>query len=675
MGGLPIAMQSKYHAFISYAHEDEKVATRLQKALETFSISPRLAQSFPRGLAPIFKDTTDLTAHHSLSDKIQEAVENSRFLIVLCSSSAKNSHWVNEEIRLFRKIHGEAAILSCLVNGEPKTSFPPALTEGGREPLAANLTPKNFRLGTTQIAATLLGVSLDDLIQREIKRAKRRVIAVTASSTAALLVMGSLTWAAIDARQLAQKRTHDAEGQIEFMITDLTDKLQGVGSLDILQDVGTRAANYYDSYSVSDHDDDALGRRARVFHNLGNLQDKLGDLDEADRYFSRAFEATDELLARDPNHANRVFEHAQSAYWIGHHQHRRKKDKAAKPYFETYLDLAKRLEGIEGPSDRVQTELAYAFTNMGGASLRLGETQKAEKYYAQATEYKQRLYRANPQNRKRLISLANAYAHLANLSLSQSDIYGAQTNWKKADKVAAEFLRSAAGDAGVEYRRLSYLQALSRLSLLLEDKDEAIAQLSIGQDLSAKLLARDPTNVDVRHEDILLKIMTFELALSDQNLAQAKNTLSEIYLDIGHFPDEFKQSGKYRALNATTHNLPIYLALREKDTSKLAPLASQRQQALKALNVQSGDDVITRPDTLSTLILINLILDDDYSKAILHELCFRDDLKLDYLRRELLSARFVLTDCPSAQSENTQLSTIIHQAASYLSAVKLGETK
>ena len=108
----------KYAGFISYAHANEAIAARLHKALETYPI-PRslllqtgLDQSRNK-LSPIFRDATELTAHHSLSEKIRDAVETSRFLIVICSPAAKASHWVNEEIRLFRALHGEGSIL-CL---------------------------------------------------------------------------------------------------------------------------------------------------------------------------------------------------------------------------------------------------------------------------------------------------------------------------------------------------------------------------------------------------------------------------------------------------------------------------------------------------------------------------------------------------------------------------------
>ena len=83
--GGNIKVQYRYQAFISYAHKDEAVAARLHRALETYKI-PKNIELTQKALSPIFRDTAELTAHHSLSEKIREAVQSSRFLIVLCLS-------------------------------------------------------------------------------------------------------------------------------------------------------------------------------------------------------------------------------------------------------------------------------------------------------------------------------------------------------------------------------------------------------------------------------------------------------------------------------------------------------------------------------------------------------------------------------------------------------------
>ena len=107
----------RYAAFISYAHEDEARAARLHKALETYR-PPRELGAKREQLRPVFRDKAELTAHHSLPEKIHDAIKGSRWLIVLCSPAAKASHWVNEEIRLFAQIHGEENILCAAGFGQ-----------------------------------------------------------------------------------------------------------------------------------------------------------------------------------------------------------------------------------------------------------------------------------------------------------------------------------------------------------------------------------------------------------------------------------------------------------------------------------------------------------------------------------------------------------------------------
>ena len=100
----------RYRAFISYAHTDQAWASWLHKAIEGYRLPGRLVgTSTPKGpvparLSPVFRDRDDLTAAHSLTDPIRQALEESESLIVVCSPAAAQSSWVNEEIRHFESL-------------------------------------------------------------------------------------------------------------------------------------------------------------------------------------------------------------------------------------------------------------------------------------------------------------------------------------------------------------------------------------------------------------------------------------------------------------------------------------------------------------------------------------------------------------------------------------------
>ena len=366
-------------------------------------------------MGPIFRDTTELTAHHSLSEKIREAVQSSRFLIVLCSPAAKKSHWVNEEIRLFRSLHGEGSILCVLAEGTPDLSFPPALLEEGREPLAANLSggKDGFKLGTTQLAASMLGVGLDSLIQRESKRRRQRLQIITASALVFSGVMGVTTFTAIEARDEAQESRAQAEGLVEFMITDMKDKLAPVGRLDILDSVGDRAVKYYDAQDISKLPDESLLRQARARHILGQVAIDAKQKGDAVREIEAAARLTEEVLKRNPNDSDAIFAHAQSEYYLGDLYYNLGNLDRQLKHWTHYNSLAQKLYKTDPSNIDWIMEAGYGESNLGKVFMIKKRYKDAFGHFKLAIGYYNKALEKNPDDRKALTSLANANAGAA----------------------------------------------------------------------------------------------------------------------------------------------------------------------------------------------------------------------------------------------------------------------
>ena len=204
-------MQAKeytYDAFISYRHlpEDIAVADKLQKFLE------RHKKKNGKHLR-IFRDRTELPTSPNLGNQIQKALEDSRFLILVCSPAYLQSEWCMEELRYFRHLHGDSNmnILPLLLEGEPRDVFPREICHELRrisdengvhrmvrveiEPLGADIRAsstqarlKKLRTEYLRIAAPLLDVSFDALY----RRAKRRQIVTTAVVSAAVVAAATV---------------------------------------------------------------------------------------------------------------------------------------------------------------------------------------------------------------------------------------------------------------------------------------------------------------------------------------------------------------------------------------------------------------------------------------------------------------------------------------------------
>lgn len=271
----------KYKAFISYSHRDKKWAEWLHKRLETYVFPKHMTGLKTRRLKPIFRDREDLSVSSDLSRNIRDALLQSECLIVICSPFAAQSRWVNTEIREFRRLNPQGEIFPIIIGGEPHAEqrdlssenecFPEVLRFASAhsaneikdqiEPLAADLRKDKDgkQLGLAKLIAGMCGISPNDLIQRDLQRARKRMIAVTSGASLIVIALSLLTVSTLIARDtaeqsariaeeqrlLAETRRAEAEGLIEFMLGDLRHELEPVGRLSLLTNVADRAMSYY----------------------------------------------------------------------------------------------------------------------------------------------------------------------------------------------------------------------------------------------------------------------------------------------------------------------------------------------------------------------------------------------------------------------------------------------
>ena len=202
----------KYKAFISYRHGgiDEKVAIQIRKQIESYRIPRKIRKNLGYGkVGRIFRDSEELRAASDLSAIIDKALDDTEWLIVICSKRYQESVWCMREIEYFLKIRSREQIIIILVEGEPEESFPKILTHVERdgeiveiEPLAVDIRGKsdhqilkNLKREKLRFLAPMLSVEYEDLRQRERERTiKRRTAVLTTSFLALGAVIGSITY-------------------------------------------------------------------------------------------------------------------------------------------------------------------------------------------------------------------------------------------------------------------------------------------------------------------------------------------------------------------------------------------------------------------------------------------------------------------------------------------------
>jgi len=93
----------EYFAFISYQHGDSNWARWLQRSIECYrlpKIIRKQAPHLPKHIHPVFCDQTDINAG-PLEKTLRSELEDSRYLIVVCSPRSVDSEWVNKEAQHF----------------------------------------------------------------------------------------------------------------------------------------------------------------------------------------------------------------------------------------------------------------------------------------------------------------------------------------------------------------------------------------------------------------------------------------------------------------------------------------------------------------------------------------------------------------------------------------------
>ncbi|HYN46680.1 MAG TPA: toll/interleukin-1 receptor domain-containing protein, partial [Allosphingosinicella sp.] len=506
----PMRPEVRYTAFLSYSHKDAAAAGRLHRRLEAYRLPKRLAGSqaargpVPERLWPIFRDREELPAATDLSETVREALAQSGALIVLCSPHSAESLWVAEEIETFRRLHPDRPILAAILDGDPPDCFPAALRAFGRdgtwhEPLATDLRPQGdgAHLGLLKLVAGITGVGLDALVQRDAARRIRRVMAVTGAALIAMLIMAALAVVALNALREAERQRAEAEGLVEFMLTDLREKLRGVGRLDIMTAVNERALAYYGEQEELDElSPESLERRARVLLAMGEDDVARGNLPAALGAFREAHRTTDEQLARAPADPNRIFAHAQSEYWVGRVHELRRDWPAARRQYMHYAAAAERLIAVAPGNPDYMMEVGWGAQNLGVVQLEgLHDAVAAQASFTKATRWFERAVAARPGEDAARRELANAFGWLA-------DSFYARRLWQDSLAARLEQYRITerlflADPANVEiaYRLAVAERSVARLSALAGNRADVRPFMRKAYDRAHWLTARDPRNV------------------------------------------------------------------------------------------------------------------------------------------------------------------------------------
>lgn len=243
------AEERGYDAFISYSHRlDAAIAARLQAGLQRFAKPWYQARALR-----VFRDQTSLAASPDLWATIEQALDSSRWLILMASPESAQSPWVAKEIGWWRVHRPASHILIAVTDGDLvwdasacdlDWAASTALSKEalghafGQEPRWVDLrwarahadslrtADPRFQDAVADLAATIRELPKDSLIGEHIRQRRRTIRSLVAGLAALVILLVFAALAAVVAQRqrdrAVREETVATAGQLASTAITLT---------------------------------------------------------------------------------------------------------------------------------------------------------------------------------------------------------------------------------------------------------------------------------------------------------------------------------------------------------------------------------------------------------------------------------------------------------------------
>lgn len=152
----------KYFAFISYKSDDLSEAWSLKKKLDGYKLPTLLCKQYHKERKPTheaFLDKTNIQPGE-LTKELRENLDNSHYLIVVCSPRSATSEYVTAEIEWFTRNGREYEVFLFIIESDPtkiELSFNPAIRK-----VEGQWEARDRKEGRKYVKREILGVNIKE---------------------------------------------------------------------------------------------------------------------------------------------------------------------------------------------------------------------------------------------------------------------------------------------------------------------------------------------------------------------------------------------------------------------------------------------------------------------------------------------------------------------------------
>lgn len=374
---------------------------------------------------------------------------------------------------------------------------------------------------------------------------RRKVSAIVAAvSLVVLLAVSFLALQALEARREADRRRGQAEGLIGFMVGDLRQKLEPIGRLDVLDDVGEAALDYFESVPQDDLSDEEILRRAQALYQIGDVRMAGGNLPEALDAFQESRSLATSLVDRAPRSVEARRAAMTAEFGLGYVYVRRRRLPEALASFEGYLRTARELSAERPDEPEWRLETAYALSNLGSVYETRGELERAREALAESLEIRRGLVARDPGNAGWRRGLAVAHNKLGVVLDALGRPAEALEHFRADVEISRDLSERSPSDAGLTERLATSRSYLGFELAAVGRAREALTEYRTAHELFGDLTDLDEQNrqwqrslaVIQRHEATLmaqLGNLTTALSMAGEAIDELTGLVRENPTDAG----------------------------------------------------------------------------------------------------------------------------------------------
>lgn len=503
----------RYRAFVSYSWADEKAGEKLFRWIDGYRPPKALrGRETPLGpvpdrLYPCFRDREELRTAPDVRAALDEALQASDNLIVLCSPFAARSEWVAHEIETFRRL-GRADRIHCvLIEGEPAEALPPVLVSQTDAPLAADLrhSGDGWTNGALKLVAGLLGLPFGELKDRELARARARTrLTATIAAGFALLFLGACgaTWVALDRSEKMQDALiailTRSSARVDRVLTEM--EHGRARSDDVAREIEEAKGLTDLAFAMAPDNPRLLAAQAQLLLGYNRHYKVIGRSSEALAAATKAASIARRLGSRDNAGIDTIglqvmalADLADTLVNVGDRA-------AARERYEEALTVADKAVPLKDDDTAIQLSRSVILSALGRLAQDAGDYSEAETRYEADLGVLQYLLARHPDDNAIQRSQAVSFTRVGDLAVAVGDYVQAKRYYQDAIAIFEKLAARQPDNLDAQHDLSALLVKTGAIELFNGDRKNARAHFEAAASIGEKLVALDPANVGYQHD-------------------------------------------------------------------------------------------------------------------------------------------------------------------------------